>query len=168
MGRGGRAARSGWFQRRVDTAPIALGRLGDSIVERALTGGLGRNGTTRFAGNLAQRRRKGGNVVRRHQCACGNPVPGIASRTFASHSATGPLRVASGQGSRASAPWSLIVRLALVPLGVLCAFGLGLIVRYDFEKMSTIPLPRGWVGRTRDVAVAAGGVLAQFLGPRRR
>jgi hypothetical protein len=65
-------------------------------------------------------------------------------------------------------PWSLVARLALIPLGVAAAFALGLVVRYDFEKVSTIPLGNGWLRRTRDVAVAAGGRLATALGPGRK
>ena len=58
-------------------------------------------------------------------------------------------------------------KLLLAPLGVAGAFALGLVTRYDLEKVSSLPLNAAWMRRTRDTAVAAGNRLARVVALRR-
>ncbi len=58
-------------------------------------------------------------------------------------------------------------KLLLAPPAVVAAFALGLITRYDLEKVSSLPLNAAWMRRTRDTAVAAGDRLARVVAQRR-
>jgi hypothetical protein len=57
--------------------------------------------------------------------------------------------------------------LLLAPPAVAAAFALGLITRYDLEKVSSLPLSAAWMRRMRDAVVAAGDRLARVVAPRR-
>lgn len=61
-------------------------------------------------------------------------------------------------------PW---LRLALVAPGLLGTFALGLITRYDLEKLSTLPLRAPWLKSGRDVLVRGADRLARAFEPRR-
>jgi O-antigen/teichoic acid export membrane protein len=57
---------------------------------------------------------------------------------------------------------------ALLPVAAfLGLFPLGLVVAYDLEKVSSLPLPFGWLGRSRDRAVAVVDSLIRSFGSRR-
>jgi O-antigen/teichoic acid export membrane protein len=58
-------------------------------------------------------------------------------------------------------------KLLMMPVALICAFALGLVTRYDLEKVSSVPLKPAWLGRTRDGAVAALDGLAQVVVLRR-
>jgi hypothetical protein len=64
-------------------------------------------------------------------------------------------------------PWATASKLLLAPLAVAAAFALGLITRYDLEKVSSLPLSAAWMRRTRDTAVAVGHRLARVVALRR-
>jgi O-antigen/teichoic acid export membrane protein len=63
--------------------------------------------------------------------------------------------------------WATACKLPLLPLAVAGAFALGLVTRYDLEKVSSLPLNAAWMRRTRDTAVAAGNRLARVVALRR-
>ena len=60
----------------------------------------------------------------------------------------------------------LILRLVLVPVGLVAVFAAGLVNRYDVSKLSSLPLAGGQ-RRARDWAVAIGERLARAFEPRR-
>jgi O-antigen/teichoic acid export membrane protein len=60
-------------------------------------------------------------------------------------------------------PLSLILRLALMPLGLLAVFALGLVNRYDLVKLGSIPLRAGAMCRTRDAIVGSADSLARVF-----
>ncbi len=62
---------------------------------------------------------------------------------------------------------SLPIRLALVLPSLLGVFALGLLNRYDLEKVSSLPLPGAWLPRVRDALVAAADRLARTFEFRR-
>jgi len=64
-------------------------------------------------------------------------------------------------------PPGVVLKLLLVPLAVAGAFALGLVTRYDLEKVSSLPLSAAWMRRTRDTAVAIGDRLARVVALRR-
>lgn len=64
-------------------------------------------------------------------------------------------------------PAATMLRLALAPVGLVGIFALGLMTRYDLEKLGSVPLERAWLRRTRDALVAGADRLALVLGPRR-
>ena len=59
------------------------------------------------------------------------------------------------------------LKLLLAPAAVVTAFAVGLVTRYDLEKVSSVPLNAAWMRRTRDTAVAAGDRLARAVALRR-
>jgi O-antigen/teichoic acid export membrane protein len=61
---------------------------------------------------------------------------------------------------------SLPIRLLLFPVAVVGTFALGLLNRYDLEKLSALPLPGAWLPRGRDAVVAAADRLARVFEPR--
>jgi O-antigen/teichoic acid export membrane protein len=66
-----------------------------------------------------------------------------------------------------SGPASLVLRLLLVPLGLVGVFALGLVNRYDLDKLSSVPLQAGWMRRIRDLVMGAALAFARALEPRR-
>jgi O-antigen/teichoic acid export membrane protein len=64
------------------------------------------------------------------------------------------------------APASLAARALLVPLGGFALFALGLVNRYDLEKVSSVPLKVAWMRRVRDSAVATADRVARVLSPK--
>ncbi len=62
--------------------------------------------------------------------------------------------------------WTLLLRLALVPVGVLAVFALGLVNRYDLEKLASVPLGADWMRRTRDTVVSGADRIARAFEPR--
>lgn len=62
---------------------------------------------------------------------------------------------------------SLPARLALVIPSLLGVFALGLINRYDLEKVSSLPLPGAWLPRVRNACVALADRLARTFEYRR-
>jgi len=62
---------------------------------------------------------------------------------------------------------SLALRLALVPPAIVALFALGLITRYDLEKLSSLDLRSALARRLRDSFVGAADRLARVLEPRR-
>jgi O-antigen/teichoic acid export membrane protein len=62
---------------------------------------------------------------------------------------------------------AVVCKLLLAPPAVAAAFALGLITRYDLEKVSSLPLSAAWMRRMRDAIVAAGDRLARVVAPRR-
>ncbi len=62
---------------------------------------------------------------------------------------------------------SLVVRLLLVPAGVLAVFALGLVQRQDLDKLSSIPLRWGPFRRLRDSVVGVAGHVANVVEPGR-
>lgn len=61
---------------------------------------------------------------------------------------------------------SLPIRLLLMGMAFVGAFALGLVNRYDLEKLAALELPGPWLTRARDAAVAAGVRLARLFEPR--
>ena len=59
------------------------------------------------------------------------------------------------------------LRLALVPPAIVALFALGLITRYDLEKLSALELKSAAVRRVRDALVGAADRLARVFEPRR-
>jgi O-antigen/teichoic acid export membrane protein len=64
-------------------------------------------------------------------------------------------------------PAAALLRVALAPVGLLGVFALGLVTRYDLEKLASVPLGSAWLRRTRDGVVAGADRLARALEPRR-
>jgi len=64
-------------------------------------------------------------------------------------------------------PPGVALKLLLAAPAVAGAFALGLITRYDLEKVSSLPLSAAWMRRTRDTAVAVGDRLARVVALRR-
>lgn len=64
-------------------------------------------------------------------------------------------------------PASLVIRLLLVVPGVVGAFALGLVTRYDLEKLSSLPLRAAWLRRLRDQFVHGADRLARAVESRR-
>ena len=62
---------------------------------------------------------------------------------------------------------SLPIRLALVLPSLLGVFALGLLNRYDLEKVSSLPLPGAWLPRVRDAFVSVADRLARTFEYRR-
>ncbi|MBI5171081.1 MAG: oligosaccharide flippase family protein [Candidatus Eisenbacteria bacterium] len=62
---------------------------------------------------------------------------------------------------------SLPVRLVLVLPSLLGVFALGLLNRYDLEKVSSLPLPGAWLPRVRDALVSVADRLARTFEYRR-
>lgn len=62
---------------------------------------------------------------------------------------------------------SLAVRVVLALPGVVGAFALGLVTRYDLEKLSSLPLRAAWLRRLRDQFVNGADRLARAVEPRR-
>ncbi|MCC6650465.1 MAG: oligosaccharide flippase family protein [Candidatus Eisenbacteria bacterium] len=62
---------------------------------------------------------------------------------------------------------SLAARLALIVPSVLGVFALGLVNRYDLEKVSSLPLPGAWLPRVRNLCVAVADRLARTFEHRR-
>ncbi len=62
---------------------------------------------------------------------------------------------------------ALAVRLALLVPALLGVFALGLVNRYDLEKVASLPLSVGWLARFRDQFVAGAGRLVRLFEPRR-
>ncbi|MFI5370935.1 MAG: lipopolysaccharide biosynthesis protein [Candidatus Eisenbacteria bacterium] len=63
-------------------------------------------------------------------------------------------------------PWALAGRATLMPFVLLSVFALGLVTRYDLEKLSTLPLRATWLRVMRDRVVGAADRLARVLEPR--
>jgi O-antigen/teichoic acid export membrane protein len=64
-------------------------------------------------------------------------------------------------------PVSLVLRLLLIPIGLVTLFATGLVTRYDLEKLAGLPLRTAWSRRARDSFVASADRLAQAVAPRR-
>ncbi len=62
---------------------------------------------------------------------------------------------------------SLVLRLLLVPPGIVALFAFGLVTRYDLEKLSALELRAPAVRRLRDSLVGAADRLARVFEPRR-
>ncbi|MBK7366696.1 MAG: hypothetical protein IPJ04_02000 [Candidatus Eisenbacteria bacterium] len=62
---------------------------------------------------------------------------------------------------------SLPIRLLLVLPSLLGVFALGLLNRYDLEKVSSLPLPGTWLPRVRDALVSVADRLARTFEYRR-
>jgi O-antigen/teichoic acid export membrane protein len=62
---------------------------------------------------------------------------------------------------------STVLRALLVPVGFAGVFALGLVNRYDLEKVSSVPLQSGWMRRLRDGVVGTARTLARAVEPRR-
>ncbi|HEY6194646.1 MAG TPA: lipopolysaccharide biosynthesis protein [Candidatus Eisenbacteria bacterium] len=62
---------------------------------------------------------------------------------------------------------SLVLRLLLVPPGIVALFAFGLVTRYDLEKLSALELRAPAVRRFRDSLVGAADRLARVFEPRR-
>ena len=62
-------------------------------------------------------------------------------------------------------PIGIAIRVALLPIGAVAVFALGLVNRYDLGKLAGIPLGAGWLRRTRDAVVAAADRLARVFEP---
>jgi O-antigen/teichoic acid export membrane protein len=62
---------------------------------------------------------------------------------------------------------SFVARLALAPIALVALFAVGLVTRYDLEKLASLPLKTGWSRRVRDRFVASADRLAQAVAPRR-
>jgi O-antigen/teichoic acid export membrane protein len=60
-----------------------------------------------------------------------------------------------------------VAKLAIVPTALVGAFTVGLVTRYDLEKVSSVPLNAAWMRRTRDIVVAAADRLARVVALRR-
>ncbi|HYM81465.1 MAG TPA: lipopolysaccharide biosynthesis protein [Candidatus Limnocylindria bacterium] len=61
----------------------------------------------------------------------------------------------------------LALRIALAVVGVVLVFAVGLVTRYDLEKLSSLPLRTPWSRRARDSFVASADRLVQAVAPRR-
>jgi hypothetical protein len=59
------------------------------------------------------------------------------------------------------------LRLALVPPAIVALFALGLVTRYDLEKLSALKLKLPVARHARDVIVGAADRLARAFEPRR-
>ncbi len=62
---------------------------------------------------------------------------------------------------------SLPVRLLLVPPAILGVFALGLVTRYDLDKLAGLQLPGRWLPRARDTVVGGAERLARLFETRR-
>ncbi len=62
---------------------------------------------------------------------------------------------------------AFVARAALPVLALVGLFPLGLIVAYDLEKVSSLPMPGVWLARGRDSVVAAAAALIRTFGLRR-
>ena len=71
------------------------------------------------------------------------------------------------QPAKPSRPPSLPLRLFLLVPSLLGVFALGLLTRYDLEKLSTLKLPNPWLTRMRDRVVAVADRLARAFEYRR-
>ena len=63
--------------------------------------------------------------------------------------------------------WALTARSAMVPFVILAVFALGLVTRYDLEKLSTLRIGSPWLRALRDAVVGTADRLARVLEPRR-
>ncbi len=63
--------------------------------------------------------------------------------------------------------WALTGRVALVPFVVIAVFALGLVTRYDLEKLSALPLGHPATRALRDAVVGVADRMARVLEPRR-
>jgi len=80
----------------------------------------------------------------------------------------GPLLLATLAADRWLGPaLSLAVRLPLLVPAAIGLFALGLVNRYDLEKVSSLPLPAAWLDRARDRLVAGAELLMRVFEPRR-
>ena len=77
--------------------------------------------------------------------------------------------VAIALAAEATLPYrgALAVRMALAPVMLLAVFALGLVTRYDLEKLSSLPLRAPWLRQSRDALVGFADRLARALEPRR-
>ncbi len=64
-------------------------------------------------------------------------------------------------------PGATLAKLPLAPLALVAAFAVGLVTRYDLEKVSSLPLRAAWLRRVRDTGVAAADRLARVVALRR-
>lgn len=64
-------------------------------------------------------------------------------------------------------PAATACKLLMMPAALISAFAMGLVTRYDLEKVSSVPLKAAWLGRTRDTAVTTLDRLAQAVALRR-
>lgn len=62
---------------------------------------------------------------------------------------------------------ALVARAALPLVAIIGLFPLGLIVAYDLEKVSSLPLPGSWLARVRAGLVSATGAMIRTFGPGR-
>src|SRR4029077_3549594 len=60
-------------------------------------------------------------------------------------------------------PVGTAIKILMMPAALVSAFAMGLVTRYDLEKVSSVPLRIGWLGRTRDSAVTTLDRLAQAV-----
>jgi PST family polysaccharide transporter len=61
----------------------------------------------------------------------------------------------------------MALRLLLLPVGLVGMFALGLVNRYDLDKLSSVPLQIGWMRGLRDGVVGTALALARVVEPRR-
>lgn len=76
--------------------------------------------------------------------------------------------VAAAVSVHAFAPtaWSVAVRIALALAVPPALFALGLLNRYDLDRLGSIPLENAWMRRVRDLIVSSAGRLARRWEPR--
>jgi O-antigen/teichoic acid export membrane protein len=65
------------------------------------------------------------------------------------------------------APFALGLRVLVPVVAFIGLFPLGLVVAYDLEKVSSLPLPGTWLGRRRDGLVSVTDALIRTFGSRR-
>jgi O-antigen/teichoic acid export membrane protein len=68
--------------------------------------------------------------------------------------------------ARVAAPWSLVLRLLLIPIAMFGILALRLVNRYDLDRLSSIPLESSWMRRVRDVLVGAAVGVMRAVEPR--
>lgn len=91
-----------------------------------------------------------------------------ARATVTAIAGVAPFLIASAAIEAAAPPAaSLALRLALLPAAVFVVFALGLVNRYDLDKLSAVPLRVTWMRRVRDSLVGAAGHFARAVEPRR-
>jgi O-antigen/teichoic acid export membrane protein len=78
-----------------------------------------------------------------------------------------PLQLVTLAADALGGPGGLAVRALLPVVGFFGLFPLGLVVAYDLQKVSSLPLPFAWLGRLRDGAVAVVDSLIRSFGSRR-